>query len=263
MRTVAVAAIATLLTVFGLRPAIAQQPDSPPALPSAWPNIEVLATPYIWLPWTGISIRPSNTRIPSASETVDPGTLLDHLTWLPFMGAAEFRVGAYGLILDYMHTPVKSGFNTANILFSGGTGATTIDTGTAMFLYRPISLPDQYVDVGAGVRGHGLAGSIVLNGGLLPPANVSNSLSWADPLIAARYHHDLGNGFSATAYGDIGGFGLGAHIDWQLVGTIDYALNSWIDLHGGFRSLNFNYGGSRAEFDSHIYGPILSATFRF
>jgi len=68
---------------------------------------------------------------------------------------------------------------------------------------------------------------------LLPSFNAATGLSWADPLIGVRYHRDLGNGFSATASGDIGGFGAGAHLDWQLLDTIDYALNSWIELHGG------------------------------
>jgi hypothetical protein len=111
-----------------------------------------------------------------------------------------------------------------------------------MFMYRALALPDQYVDVGAGIRAWGLDGSIALNQGALPAATVTNGLSWADPMIAARYHDDIGNGFSATAYGDVGGFGAGAHIDWQVVGTIDYAYNSWIDFHGGLRSLNFSYG---------------------
>jgi len=180
------------------------------------------------------------------------------------MGAAEFRDGPFGLALDYLHVPVKAGVNTRGILFSGATTGLTEDIGTAMFLYRPMERPDQYVDIGVGVRAWGFDGNIALNQGLLLPAvNVANGLSWADPLIGARYHRDFGNGYSATAYGDIGGFGLGAHIDWQAVATLDYALNSWVDLHGGFRSLNFSFGGSRADFRQHIYGPILSATFRF
>ena len=52
-------------------------------------------------------------------------------------------------------------------------------------------------------------------------------------------------------------------ISTELVVTIVYAVNSRIDLHGGFRSLNFNYPGSLAGFDAHMYGPILSATLRF
>jgi hypothetical protein len=231
--------------------------------PAGSPGIEVLATPYLWLPWNSIGVRPSNTRIPRASTTIDPGNLITHLTWVPFMGAAELRYDQFGLLIDFIHAPAKAGISTGNVLFSGGTRNPTLDTGTAVFLYRALQWPDHYVDTGLGVRAWGFDGSLALNQGLLPPAAVSNGGSWADPLLAARYHRDLGNGYSATVYGDIGGFGIGAHLDWQLVGTIDYALNSWAELHGGFRSLNFNIGAPRADFDVHMYGPILSATFRF
>jgi len=258
-----------VMLVGPIHAARAQQAMSPPASPVMppptlpWQGIEILATPYVWLPWVSSTVRPSNTLLPSASSTTDPGTLYDHLTWIPFTGTAEFRDGPYGVLLDYMHIPLKTGVNTRNILFSGATTGLTEDEGTAMFMYRPFVQPDQYIDVGLGVRAWGISGNITLNEGLLPAFNASSGLSWADPIIGVRYHHDLGNGFSATASGDIGGFGAGAHIDWQLIGTIDYALNSWVELHGGFRSLNFNYGAARADFNANMYGPILSATFRF
>ena len=53
--------------------------------------------------------------------------------------------------------------------------------------------------------------------------------------------------------------------DWQVIGTIDYALNSRINLRLGYRSLNFNYQASDSDlgFNVHMKGPILAATFRF
>lgn len=267
-RRIAGTVAATLILVAGPA-AHAQQAIGPPAQPALLPpaplgsNVEVSATPYLWFPWVSLRIRPSDTRIPTASETIGPGTLYDQLTWLPFMGTAEFRTGPYGLVLDYMHVPLRAGIGTRDILFSGATSGLTMDIGTALLLYRPLVDPIQYVDVGLGVRAWGLAGDITLNEGLLPAVSVSNGLSWADPLVAVRYHRELGNGFSATASGDVGGFGLGAHIDWQLVGTIDYAVNSWIDAHAGFRSLNFNYGAPHADFKFSGNGPIIGVTFRF
>jgi hypothetical protein len=71
---------------------------------------------------------------------------------------------------------------------------------------------------------------------------------WADPLIGGRYHRDLGNGFGLTAYGDVGGFGVGAHTDWQVLGTVDYSLSPSWNLHLGYRSLNFNITGSEGRF---------------
>lgn len=237
-----------------------QEPGPPPA---PMQGIEVLATPYLWLPWTSVNVHPNNSRIQSQSTTVDPGQLITHLTWVPFMGEIEFRYGPYGVIADYIHAPLKAGASTRGVLFSGATAGLTIDTGTAMFLYRVMQDPIQHVDVGGGIRAWGLDGDISLNQGLLPSAIVSKGLSWADPMLAARYHRDLGNGFGATAYADVGGFGAGANVDWQLVGLIDYTVASWLDLHAGFRTLNFSYDGPLAKFNAHMYGPILSGTIRF
>jgi hypothetical protein len=85
-------------------------------------------------------------------------------------------------------------------------------------------------------------------------------------LIGERYHYDLNNGFGLTAYGDVGGFGVGAHSDWQLLGTIDYTLKPWVNLQLGYCTVNFNYtasGGFDLGFNVHMRGPILAATFKF
>lgn len=122
--------IGVLASCFGTN-ALAQQS-------SGSSGIEIHATPYLWLPWSSIGVRPSNTRIPSASTTIDPGNLVTHLTWVPFMGAAELRYNEFGLMIDFIHAPAKAGISTANVLFSGGTRNPTLDTGTAVFLYRAL-----------------------------------------------------------------------------------------------------------------------------
>jgi len=102
-----------------------------------------------------------------------------------------------------------------------------------------------------------------LNAGLLPAASVSRTAGWGDPLLAGRYHRELGNGFGLMAYGDLGGFGIGAHSDWQLIGTLDYAPTPWLTLRTGYRSLNFNYqsNDSNLGFNVHMRGPSSRALF--
>jgi len=261
------------IILIGLSEARAQQPiyqppptyQAPPPPEMLLPGIEVLATTYLWFPWTSVGIRPADTRIPSASNTIGPGDLYGHLTWVPFMGQAEFRSDSFGVITDFIHAPLKSGISTRDILFGGGTANFTINTGSAVALYRVLALPDQNADLGLGFRAWGLGGDIALNPArrFVSPVTIANGLSWADPLIAARYHYDFGNGLAATAYADLGGFGVGAHFDWQLLGTIDYALRPGLDLHAGFRSLNFSFGAQRANISMNMNGPIISATFRF
>jgi hypothetical protein len=77
-----------------------QQADQPPPA-TLLPGIEVLATTYLWFPWTGVDLRPSNTRFSSQSTTIGPGDLYGHLTWVPFMGQAEFRSGPFGVVTDF------------------------------------------------------------------------------------------------------------------------------------------------------------------
>jgi hypothetical protein len=160
---------------------------------------------------------------------------------------------------------VRSGFSTRDVLFSGGSTDLVLDVATVDFFYRPIAQPQQYLDVGVGVRPWGVETNLSFNAGLLPGQSVQPGGSWADPLIAARYHRELGSGFAFTVYGDVGGFGLAAHTDWQVLGTIDYALRSTIDLHLGYRSLNVNYSLNNrpAGFDVNLNGPIIAGTFRF
>jgi hypothetical protein len=225
--------------------------------------VEITPLPYLWLPWTSIDVHPSNGRIRSRSTTIDPGQLITHLTWVPFMGAVEFRSGRFGLLVDYIHAPAKAGISTRDVLFGSGSENPVLDSGTAVFLFRPVVSPEQSLDAGLGVRAWGFGGSVALSQGLLRPVTVSSGMAWADPLIAMRYRRDLGEGYGATLYGDFGGFGVGAHVDWQLIGTIDCTVRSWLDLHAGFRSLNFAYGNGRADFHVNMYGPFLSAVIRF
>jgi hypothetical protein len=123
----------------------------------------------------------------------------------------------------------------------------------------------QFADAGLGFRAWGFSMNLNLNAGLLPATTVARSDGWTDPLLGGRYHRELGNGFGLTGYGDVGGFGVGAHVDWQVIGTVDYAPNPWLNLQLGYRSLNFNYqaSGRNLGFDVHMRGPILAGTFRF
>ena len=259
--------------VVGLGPARAQIAASPTAAPPAAPAVEppapppgglsdlqLLVTLYAWTPWIDGKISPAQR--PSASGTVSFGQIWDHLTWVPFVGEAELRNDRFGMVIDYLHFPLKKGVSTRNILFGGGNEDLTIDLGTALFLYRAIAERDQYLDVGVGVRAWGFDGSLTLNQGLLPTLRVSRGVAWADPLLAVRYHHDLGGGFGANFSGDVGGFGAGANIDWQVMGTVDYALKSWLDVQLGFRSLNVDYDLRRAGLELGINGPILRASIR-
>jgi hypothetical protein len=113
------------------------------------------------------------------------------------------------------------------------------------------------MDLMAGGRLNGQRQAITYNGPLL---NLSASLSktWIDPIVATRVFVPLGQKFSLSGYGDIGGFGVGSHLTWQALGTVNYQINRKMRLGVGWRYFKINY----EDHDGFLYdiaqsGPII------
>lgn len=239
-------------------PALAQDVTTPS-------GYQFFVTPYLWLASIHATTKTPLALVPEVNSNVSFIDLLGHLNGAPFMGSAEVRYGQLGFLAGYLHLPVSTNITTHNILFQGGGAELSTNAGSGIALYRWLEDPVQYADAGLGFRAWGFSADVSLNPGLLPGASVSRSAGWTDPLIAARYYRDLGNGFGLTAYSDFGGFGVGAHVDWQVLGTVDYFPKPWLNIQLGYRSLNFNFQASDSNlgFNVHMRGPIIAGTFRF
>lgn len=269
----ALAGFFLMLAAFGAvaGPASAQQaapatlPPPPlaprPAVPGS--GLQVIVTPYLWLAGVNTAISTPLQRAPMVDASVGAFQELGRLDAVPFMGSAELRDGPFSLLGDVLHVPVGTNITTRNIFFNGGNASLTTNIGTALLLYHAVEQPIQSLDAGVGFRAWGISSRLTLNGGLLPTAAVNRRAGWGDPLIAARYHRDFGNGFGLTAYGDVGGFGVAAHADWQLLGTLDYGLRPWVALRAGYRSLNVSASSSTLGFNVHMKGPLIAADLRF
>jgi hypothetical protein len=227
--------------------------------------MQFFVTPYLWLAGIDATTRTPLQRVPEVNSSVGPFELLGHLDGAPFMGSFEVRQGPLGFLGDVLHVPVSTNITTRNVFFQGGSAALKTNMGTGLVTYRLLDQPTQFADAGLGFRAWSFSADLSLNPGLLAAQSMSRSSGWGDPLIGGRYHYDFGNGFGLTAYGDVGGFGVGAHIDWQVIGTAEYAPNPWLNLRLGYRSLNFNYDSNTSNlgFNVHMKGPIFAATFRF
>ena len=268
-RVMAGLVVALALIGAGTRPADAQDATYPG-------GAQIFFTPNLWLAGVNSTIKTPLPRVPEVNSSVGPFQVLGHLDAVPFLGGVEIHDGPFSLLGGAVHLPVSTDITTRNVLFNGGTAGLIANAGTATLLYRVLEQPTQYADLGVGFRPWAFTANLTLNPGILPGASATRSANWVDPLIAGRYHIELpsgllpngfpSSGWGLTAYGDVGGFGVAAHSDWQLWGTIDYTLKPWIDLHLGYRSVNFNYqasGGLDLGFNVHMKGPMLNATFKF
>jgi hypothetical protein len=95
----------------------------------------------------------------------------------------------------------------------------------------------------------------------------SGVLEWVDPVIATRMTHELGNGQSFTAMGDVGGF-QSDDLSWQVVLTFDcegtlFGFETTTSL--GYKALGLHYEestpkGTRGQ-DVILHGPLAELSF--
>ena len=171
--------------IYSARPLPSQAP--PP--PSLLGGLQVISYPYFWMAGLNMAITTPLARAPQVNISAGAGEIISDISYMPFMGAAELRYGPFGVLADGLHIPLGVPITTRNIFFSGGNSATVLNVATGDFLYRLFERPAQTIDGGLGFRWWGASADTTLVGrGPVPTQSVSVSGSWADPLIAARYH---------------------------------------------------------------------------
>ena len=97
----------------------------------------------------------------------------------------------------------------------------------------------------------------------LATANVEASRDWVDPYVGMRARLNLTQRFYLGARGDIGGFGVGSDLTWQLFGGAGVHLSKSIDLEAGYRYLTFDYNKDNLLLNVAFSGFIVGATVNF
>jgi len=258
------AAWAGLAAVLVATPTIAADAETPPpeAAPAPAPVWSFTAEPYFWAASLDGSV--GVRRLPPANVSVDFDQIFNHIDWWPppVMFAGEARNGPYALFTDFVYVgleaegsspgrlPLTASADLDMVIWTFGGSYRVVDDGTAT------------LDVLAGGRLWYLDTDLTLTG----PRQVretSGSKTWVDPLIGVAGGVGLGSGFGLHAEADVGGFGAGADIDWQVQGTLQYQYNDAVTLEAGYRYLAVDYNDDGFLYDVSLQGPIIGAKFRF
>ncbi len=221
---------------------------------------EFATTLYLW--GSGITSSIGTSRGPIESE-ISFGDILKDLD-MAFMGVLEARRGPWGFIGDLMYTDVSSTEDTPfGVLFSAADVSTRMTTFSGYALYRAVDAPTGTVDVGVGVRANSLDIDVTLQPGTLPLEAFSVGDTWVDPLVAGRAKVPLSDRWFATAFVDVGGFGIDSDLTWQVLGTVGYEINDRWSVSMGYRymSTERTIGGQDVQLE--LSGPILGATARW
>jgi hypothetical protein len=125
----------------------------------------------------------------------------------------------------------------------------------------------EYFEPIAGVRYNNLKGELRGPGVLPSPIIPSGTQDWWDPFVGANLRLPLGKGFSLNLRGDVGGFGVGSDLAWQVFPFVGWQFAQWGSLQLGYRWLYMDYetgsGSDRFKYDILNQGAQLGFTFHF
>jgi len=237
----------------------AGEPASPTTDEQGW---EFSAGPYLWMS----SLKGDMGVVPEVEPVgidFSFGDIFHHMKFA-LMGKFDARHGRFIATGDLLFLKMSASddieirdVDFLDVKLTSSTFLTTVTAG-----YRAVDKDRMFLDLLAGGRLNVMKTGLDLTG---PQRSFSGSETetWIDPVIAARFQVPLGKHWAARTYGDVGGFGVGSHFTWQLVGGVEYDVSSRWTLSAGWRHLDIDYDHQGFVFDAAMDGPILGAVYQF
>ncbi|WP_248298155.1 hypothetical protein [Tabrizicola sp. YIM 78059] len=116
------------------------------------------------------------------------------------------------------------------------------------------------VDAMGGLRAWRLDGQVSVP---LVGIRIAPTADFVDPILALRVNTPLADRWSLLGYLDLGGFGVGSDLTYQVAVTANYQMNDSLYLSVGWRHLYIDYSDGGTVFKGSMTGPLLGATWRF
>src|SRR6266542_230851 len=86
---------------------------------------------------------------------------------------------------------------------------------------------------------------------------------WFDPYVGLRGRYNFNKTFYTAVRGEIGGFGVGADLMWEVETVVGINLTRSIFTEIGYRALGGNYEDKGFRFDAVMHGPQLTTGITF
>jgi hypothetical protein len=97
--------------------------------------------------------------------------------------------------------------------------------------------------------------------------HVGLSQDWIDPTVVARATFPIGSQWAAQLRANVGGFGVGSDLFWQLQADASYRASDRWQFDFGYRWIDYDYdhgsGVHRFRYDMQNFGPVLKLGYNF
>lgn len=227
--------------------------DVPPAS-EVW---HFAVSPYLWFAGTHGTV---GALFHNTSVHASAGDLLSHLN-VGAMGAAEANYKRLVLSGDLVWVRISD----SKALPAVGLGALSADVRLGQFFwtskvgYRLVDQEKFKIDATTGVRYWHLGSKLSFNPSRLG-LNSSGSKDWVDPLVGGRIQTPLSKKVELNVVGDVGGWGTGSQLEYQVAGLLGYKLCPKWTVQAGYRYLDVNYRNRGFTFDTATSGVLFGTT---
>ena len=86
---------------------------------------------------------------------------------------------------------------------------------------------------------------------------------WFDPYVGLRGRYNFNKTYYTAVRGEIGGFGVGADLMWEVEGVVGINLTRSIFTEIGYRALGGNFEENNFRFDVVMHGPQITTGITF
>ena len=86
---------------------------------------------------------------------------------------------------------------------------------------------------------------------------------WFDPYVGLHGRYNFNKSLYTAVRGEIGGFGVGADLMWQVEGVIGINLTHCIFTEIGYRALSADFENNNFVFDVVLHGPQITTGITF
>jgi hypothetical protein len=217
-------------------------------------------SPYLWLPGIHGDVGALGRDV---GFKASPADLLSHFRF-GLMGAVEARRNRLLLTTDLIYFRLgadnalpfeRLGPTNANITFR----AVLL---TPKIGFRVIDNEKIKVDALTGFRywhfGEDVSFSPSRSG-----LDYSASQNWVSPVVGGRIEAPLSPKLAVTILGDVGGWGAGSQLEYQVAGLLGYKIKPKWTLVAGYRYLNLDYhsgGNAGGVINLTLSGIVFGAT---
>jgi hypothetical protein len=211
--------------------------------------------PYLWFASLDGSI--GLDPLPAVQVAADPGEPLVNLDFA-LADAFSARKGPWAVLADITLTKlgVDETVSASDVEIDSVLVWASVAVGHAV-----VDAPRARVELFGGAR-YLLLDNDGRSVGSVTAEN-SKSEDWLDPIVGFDARGQLAERWSVGLLADVGGFGVGSDLSWELLPRVSYAWNEIITLNAGYRLLAMDFESSQVEYDVRESGWILGVGFGF